>query len=210
MEWLKKIREILEKRDIRVRKKGKEKIWNIPNPITFLRIVITFIIIYMFIIGSSLLSIILVFMLGALTDFFDGYFARKLNQITEFGRQFDIIADRFLLIVTVLGIIIMLTGQNMMNNFHLIQIFLIMSRELITSPFALLALIWGKRTPDVRFIGKLATALQGVTFPMIVLSVFYPIFNFSIFFSVLTCILGLFSGLYYIRDLNLGTDGKNG
>ena len=205
--WLKNLRKILEKREIRPRKSKNENIWNVPNPITFSRIIITFIIIYMFIIEASLMSIILVFILGMLTDFFDGYLARKLNQITEFGRQFDILADRFLLIVTVLGIIITLVEDNLMNNLHLVQIFLMMSRELISFPFALLALVWGKRIPDVRYVGKLTTTLQAITFPLIILSVFYPIFNFSIYFSVLTCIIGFFSGIYYIKDLNLGSDG---
>lgn len=206
--WLKNIQNILEKKDLPSEHAKNKNIWNVPNPITFLRIVITFIIIYMFIMHSSLVSIIFVFVLGMLTDFFDGYFARKLNQVTEFGRQFDILADRFLLIVTVLGIIITLVGDNLMSKMHLIQIFMMMSRELIAFPFAILAIIGGRRIPDVRFIGKITTALQAATFPLIILSIFYSIFNFSIYFSVLTCIVGIFSGIYYVYDLNLGNEKK--
>ena len=202
--WFLRLKKFLEKRDIEPKRKGEEKIFNIPNPITFSRVIITFIIIYIFIIGSSLIYVTLLFILGMLTDFLDGYFARRLNQVTEFGRQFDILADRFLFIATVSGLIITLLAKGLMNNLHLIQIFMVLSREIVAFPFALLALLWGKRIPDVRYIGKMTTVLQAVTFPMIILSVFNPLFNISIYLSVLTMIVGFFSGLYYLRDLRLG------
>jgi len=202
--WIKSIIKFLEKRDHQPKKKANENIWNVPNPITFSRVIISFILIYMFIVGASMLSIVFMFVLGMLTDFFDGYFARRLKQITEFGRQFDMLADRLLMIVMVLGIILTLIGQDKMHWWHLMQIFMILSRELISFPFAILALVWGKRIPDVRYIGKATTVLQAVAFPLIILSVFYSAFNFSIYFSVLTGIVGIFSGMYYIADLNLG------
>lgn len=203
--WIKSIIKLLEKRDPQPRKNANENIWNIPNPITFSRVIISIIMIYMFIVKSSMLSIIFMFVLGMLTDFFDGYFARKLKQVTEFGRQFDMLADRLLMVVMVLGIILTLLGQDKMHWWHLMQIFMILSRELISFPFAILALVWGKRIPDVRYIGKLTTVLQALAFPLITLSVFYSAFNFSIYFSILTGIVGIFSGIYYIVDLKLGS-----
>ena len=47
-------------------------------------------------------------MLGALgaTDWVDGYLARRLNQVSEFGKVFDPIADRILFIVAIVAIMI--------------------------------------------------------------------------------------------------------
>jgi len=203
IENIKKIKRFLEKKIMPDKSSYGKSILNIPNPITFSRIIIAFILTYMFIIQSGLVSITIVFLIGMLTDALDGFTARKLKQVTEFGRQFDICADRFLLIVMVLGVIITIESYGLMRNWHLLQIFMIMSREIITFPFALMALGWGKVIPHVRNIGKLTTILQGITFPLIIFSVFSQAFDFSIFFSILTCISGIFSGLYYIRDLNL-------
>lgn len=46
-----------------------------------------------------------VFALLALTDFLDGYIARKFDQQTSFGRMLDPIADKFLLYATLLGLV---------------------------------------------------------------------------------------------------------
>jgi len=204
MDWKDKLpglKRRLEKRYIPRIKKGEERLLNIPNPITFLRIFITFLIIYLFIIGAGLGWIILLFVFGMMTDFFDGYLARKLDQETEFGRQFDMLADRFLFLSTAIGIIAYLHSAHLLSHYHLLQIALLLSREIVASPFALISLFRGMKAPHVRFIGKLTTFMQGVAFPCVILSIYIPFFSFSIFLSILTGIIGVFSALYYIRDL---------
>ena len=73
---------------------------NLPNVLTVLRILLTFIFIYM--IGqegvSAKIYASLIFAAAALTDFFDGYYARKHNLITNFGKVMDPIADKFLML----------------------------------------------------------------------------------------------------------------
>jgi CDP-diacylglycerol--glycerol-3-phosphate 3-phosphatidyltransferase len=46
-------------------------------------------------------SVIILSVIAAATDFFDGYFARKFNQITEIGKIIDPLADKVLIIVIV-------------------------------------------------------------------------------------------------------------
>jgi len=71
-----------------------------PNHLSYLRIIIgvtLFILLFLLGIENKIL-IILLFIIGALTDLFDGSVARGLNQETAFGAKIDPIADRFLIV----------------------------------------------------------------------------------------------------------------
>lgn len=68
---------------------------NIPNTLTLFRVLLIPIIILLHKGQVTHISFILL-MLTLMTDFLDGYLARKLNQETEFGALFDPIADRIM------------------------------------------------------------------------------------------------------------------
>jgi len=178
----------------------KEQIDNIPNKITFLRILITFYIIYGAFAGFSLFHIAVAFCIGAITDLFDGIWARKFKQKTEFGRVFDMVADRFLMISTVIVVITLLFSQEIFSKNHFIQVLMIMSREILTTPFAIIALVRRRNPPHAKFVGKLTTTLQGFAFPTLVLGLFYPFFSFSIYLVWITFVVGIFSAIQYIKD----------
>jgi len=178
----------------------KEKTWNLPNTLTLSRVILTFVIIY-FILGDfEILIISILFVVAMLTDFLDGKIARKFNQETEFGRKFDIIADRILMVGVVMAVILSLGYSGTFGKLETLQIFLIMSREIISLPFATMIIFSKKEFPKTRFIGKLVTFLQGVSFPIIILSAFYSGFEFSIFLAILTSIVGSVSAFVYIND----------
>ncbi len=70
----------------------------LPNILTLFRFILTPFIVYFIIfesIGNVFLALIL-YSLSALTDYFDGKLARKLNQKSDFGEFFDPLADKFL------------------------------------------------------------------------------------------------------------------
>lgn len=178
----------------------KENIWNIPNFLTFLRIVSAVVAFYLIFAGFPVYYTVVVFIFGMLTDFFDGQIARRFNLKTEFGRQFDIIADRILIVGVALAIIIRLEIIGILEFSHFFQLLLMLLREIITTPFALLILIFKAGIPQVRMIGKITTFMQSITFPLIVLSIFYSIFSFSWVFAIFTGILGFIASLYFIND----------
>lgn len=80
---------------------------NLPNKLTILRIILAFIfILFLFLPGlvSKVLAL-LVFLLASLTDLLDGYLAKKNNQITDFGRLMDPIADKVLILSAFLAFV---------------------------------------------------------------------------------------------------------
>jgi phosphatidylglycerophosphate synthase len=190
---------------------NKENIWNIPNFLTSLRILIAFLTVFLIFAGFNIFYIIIAFMIGMLTDFFDGQIARRFKLKTEFGRKFDMIADRILIISVGLASIIKLaTLENSLNN-QILQIFLILSREIIGSQVILAALISNRKIPipQVRVIGKATTFMQAITFPIILLSIPYELFNFSLCLAIITSVIGATSAFYYINDVKILTKNEN-
>lgn len=186
----------MSKKTRKIKKKLKENIKNIPNFLTLLRVILTFVILYFIFAGFSMKYVVILFVIGMATDGLDGYIARKYKQKTEFGRKFDMLADRFLLFGTVFGIIIYNTRKDLFNGYELLFIFLILTREIISFPFAVTAFLSSKTSlPKVRLAGKLTTFSQLFALPMILLKL-----DLAIYFVILTSILGLIAGAYYMYD----------
>ena len=111
---------------------------NIPNRLTIFRILIIPIIVILYYVQPNqddydFFNAMIggLFILGAITDFFDGYLARQRNQITNFGKFLDPIADKMLVITALLLlvesgivpmwiIIIILTRDFLVNGVRLL------------------------------------------------------------------------------------------
>lgn len=181
----------------------KENIYNAPNFLTLLRILFALLCVYFIFADFSAFYIITAFVLGMLTDFFDGQVARRFNLKTEFGRQFDMIADKVFIIGVVLAVTIKLGMAGFLTESHIIQMFMIMSREIICFPFVLISFIFKLGIPHVRMSGKIMTFMQSIAVPLLLINVFYYIFSFSWYFSVITGIVGIIASFYYIYDMVL-------
>ena len=177
----------------------KENIWNIPNSLSIARIIIAFIVIYMIFAEVDIIPIVVLFTIGMITDFFDGQIARNFNQKTEFGRKIDIIADRVLLIGTMIAFVVEFSIRDMITPLKMLEIALVMTREIFSLPFALLLILSKKEIPNVRFAGKLTTFAQGVSIPIILLGIIFN-FWFSIYFAIATSIIGLVSAIDFMKD----------
>lgn len=176
---------------------------NIPNFLSISRIIFTFVIVYLIFTNASLIFIVSVFVIAALTDFFDGQLARRFGWVSEFGRKADVIADRFLWVGTVLAFIAVFGIEGELNWMYGLQLLFIMSRELITLPFALIAFVSGKDIPPVRFIAKLTTFVQGVALPALILSIQYPLWSYvSMPLSLVCAVTGSVSAWYYLCDIH--------
>jgi len=80
---------------------------NLPNKLTIARIFLAFaFIFFLFIHGlGAKIAAFAIFLLASLTDLLDGYLAKKNNQITDFGRLMDPIADKILILSAFLAFV---------------------------------------------------------------------------------------------------------
>ena len=80
---------------------------NMPNRLTVLRILLSFVFMFLLFCPGLLCKILalLVFLLASVTDFYDGYIARKYNLITDLGKILDPIADKILVLAAFLAFV---------------------------------------------------------------------------------------------------------
>ena len=102
---------------------------NLPNYLTIARIIVIPVIVMTFYLESSKFAHqlgALLFVLASITDFFDGYLARKFNIVSSFGMMFDPIADKLL----VGCVIVMLVKKGIAGE---IPCLLILAREFLVA-----------------------------------------------------------------------------
>ena len=76
-------------------------VWNIPNVLTMLRLVLIPVFVAVFFntpADQNKIAALVIFAVASITDMFDGMLARKLNQITDFGKLFDPLADKLMVV----------------------------------------------------------------------------------------------------------------
>ena len=182
---------------------GKLSVENIPNFLTISRFIITFVVMYMLITGENIFVVILIFVIGALTDYFDGMLARKYHWESEFGRMADMVADRFLWVGTALAFMFGYGVFGLLGGIIGLQLLFILTREIISAPFVLIAFPTGTALPPARYVAKLTTFLQGFALPALILSTIYPVMIWvSLPFSILCFFIGFISAVYYLKDIH--------
>jgi len=140
--------------------------WTIPTLMTWTRIVaIPLIVGVYYLPGLSSRSqneiATVMFVLFAVTDWLDGYLARKLNQTSAFGAFLDPVADKFLVCASLLILV-------HMNRVHVLVALIIIGREIaISSLREWMAQIGASKSVAVHMIGKVKTTVQMVAIPFL-------------------------------------------
>lgn len=135
---------------------------NLPNKLTVMRILLVFVILIIsflnipgevFGISLKFLIIEIIFIIASITDHYDGYLARKNNQITTFGKFLDPIADKILVVTTML----LLTERGTLPAWiPIITIF----REFLVSGYRLVEAKEGGNVVAANIWGKIKTVTQ--------------------------------------------------
>lgn len=104
---------------------------NLPNILTLSRIFIIPVVVGLFYWDSPTTRWVMlgIFIAAGITDFFDGYLARRSNQVSAFGRFLDPIADKLL----VAALLLMLVGFERMAVWSYLPAVIILMRELLVS-----------------------------------------------------------------------------
>lgn len=184
---------------------------NMPNRLTIARIIITPIFLALLLLENlphRFLIAALVYSLAAITDAIDGKLARKNNQITNFGKLLDPIADKVLTTSALLAFL-----QMGLCNIWIVMI--VLTREFAVSSIRMIAAAGGVVIPANKW-GKLKTVSQ-MTFTILIMLLgelfqycnlvpgvtvpyWLTLANISNTLLWVTAILTVISGVIYIKD----------
>ena len=133
------------------------EIVNIPNILSVSRTPMVFLIVWLMVSGweNAWWWATGVYVLSALTDWLDGYLARKWEQITDFGKFVDALADK----VMTSGLFVAMLHLEVLPGWALFPVLLILSREFMVTGLRLVAAGKGVVMPAEK-LGKWKTALQ--------------------------------------------------
>ena len=113
---------------------------NLPNILTLTRIVFTPIMVLMFLLnipnGIGIYVALAIYVLGCLTDLFDGKIARKYNLVTDFGKFMDQIADKF---ITTTAMILVLFSGITYNWFAIVMLLVVVLRDILIGGIRMVA-----------------------------------------------------------------------
>lgn len=193
---------------------------NLPNKITISRIVLTVVLIGTLLIldyvpgydpillgqGVTLTSVIalVVFLIASLTDFVDGYLARKWHQVTDLGKFLDPIADKMLVNSFLIYFCIPHFGMDTLT-IPIFCVILMVVRDLVVDAMRFVAATKGA-VVAANIFGKLKTVFQMVTLPFFFLNGWpfsyfdssWGAFRITYILIYITTAMSVISGIIYV------------
>ena len=131
---------------------------NIPNTLTLMRIVLipVFVVVFYMPFEWSYAASAVIFLVAAITDWFDGYLARKLDQSTPFGAFLDPVADKLMV-----AIALCLMVERIHEWYFTLPALVIIGREIVISALReWMAELGARANVAVSYVGKGKTVLQ--------------------------------------------------
>ncbi|KAF7600218.1 MAG: CDP-diacylglycerol--glycerol-3-phosphate 3-phosphatidyltransferase [Candidatus Dactylopiibacterium carminicum] len=176
---------------------------HLPNALTWARIVMIPLVLGVYFLPDAVLPMPLknlvacgLFVLAAVTDWFDGYLARRLGITSAFGAFLDPVADK-LMVCAALVLLVWL------RRCDVILAFIIIGRELTISALReWMAQLGKSRSVAVSFIGKLKTFAQMTAIPMLLFQqdiLGLPVSLLGEWLMWVAAILTLWSMAYYMN-----------
>ena len=195
---------------------------NLPNKLTVLRLILTPILVFLLllrfgytdsnvvlrsgflsVLSSAILylSTVILFIFISLTDFFDGYIARRDNLVTNFGKLMDPIADK----IFVFSILIVLVRYNLLSVWFVL---ILLSREFVVVAIRTLIVENGGEIVSASNTAKLKTATQMLAILFIILFSFGKIANSIVMLpSVILSLISMYE-YYKMGEIYLWKDNK--
>lgn len=174
--------------------------WTLPNILTLLRIVLIPVLVVLFYMSGSWtpLACAAVFGLAAVTDWLDGYLARRLRQQSVFGAFLDPVADKLMVAVA----LVLLVEANH-NLYYTIPVAIIIGREIAISALReWMSEIGERATVAVSIIGKVKTTAQMIAILLLLYDApvgVFPTRDVGLVLLYVAAALTLWSMLIYMR-----------
>ena len=176
---------------------------NVPNVVTLSRIVLIPLMIGLYYVPDDWLSLhgknlaaTIVFVIAAVTDWLDGYLARRLNQMSAFGAFLDPVADKLIVAGALLALL-------HLKRVDMMVALIIIGREIAISALReWMAKVGQATSVAVAFIGKLKTTFQMIAIPLLLYDA--PILGVDVawygtLLIIVAAVLTVVSMLYYMR-----------
>lgn len=181
--------------------KYQKKILTIPNLLSFLRLCMIPVIVWLYNVKQDSLWALLVLLLSGATDIIDGIIARRFNMVSDFGKAFDPIADKLTQIAMLFCLV---------SNFPymIVPLVILIVKEITAAVMNMIAI---KKTSVVMgavWHGKLTTVILYSTMAIHLIWFNIPSVVSKILIAVSTVIM-LFSAVQYtIRNIKVLTEKK--
>lgn len=189
----------------------------IPNILTFTRILLIPVLFLVFYLpmGWARPVCAFIFLFAAVTDWFDGFLARRLQQNSKFGEFLDPVADK--LIVTVALLLLVTKTSEVSTFWMIIPSAIIICREIVISALREWMAEIGKRAKiRVSVLGKIKTTVQMTAIilllfhkPLLGIPLFWPGFillQIAALLTIFSMILYLKSAWPYLSEPSLKTE----
>jgi CDP-diacylglycerol--glycerol-3-phosphate 3-phosphatidyltransferase len=148
----------------------------------------------------------ILFFIASITDFFDGYVARKFNQVSEVGKFLDPLADKLLVAASLIALVSMGRVETWVAA-------IIILREIFITAFRFYFLV-NKYVFSASFIAKGKTFFQMMAVGILIIynklphsELFYKAGKFFLYFAV---ILTVYSGMEYLFKYSKAVNQERG
>jgi CDP-diacylglycerol--glycerol-3-phosphate 3-phosphatidyltransferase len=190
----------------------KKTALNVPNTLSLIRclLVPVFVAALLFMKDIPVWGYIIpaiIYIITGLTDMLDGKIARKYNLITDFGKFIDPLADKFMVLSSMIAILVwmLLRGEKMLALVFVWVVLVILLRELGVTSLRLVVAGKSGIVVAASMLGKIKTVSQMVGTvvlmiePLFVLPIFTEKHILSYAFMAIMAFTTLFSGLDYLK-----------
>lgn len=175
---------------------------NLPNKLTVLRLILVPAILVVMLLPYSILNNIIaliIFSGASITDYFDGKIARRDGLVTDFGKFLDPLADKFMVIAAIFGVVCRYRASNdLMFWIFMGMLIVTIFRELAVASIRLIASTKANVVVAANMLGKIKTVTQIVC---IILALVEPVAHDLIGRAVPDFFFGGFYGLTYITAI---------
>ena len=171
---------------------------NIPNALSFLRLLGIPVFIYFALVREQDVIAITILAIAGITDYLDGKLARAWNQTSDLGAMLDPVADRIYILAT----LIVLYQREAIN---LWVILVLLFRDAVLALMSLVLKVRGLKLMEVTYLGKAATFNLLYAFPLLLLATHQSVAGEIAFaigwgFALWGIALYLYTGLIYFQN----------